>query len=71
MRVTDPADKATADDERAMQLFQRARADRLAAEPLPGDRVCDDCGIKIPPARVALLPRTRRCCRCQGELEQR
>ena len=71
MQVTDAADKATADEERAMQLFQDQRADRLAAEPLPDERTCDDCGVRIPLARVAVVPRTRRCCRCQGELEQR
>lgn len=64
-------DKAVADEERALQLFERQRASQTAAAPLPAERDCIDCGFRIPAARVAAVPRALRCYRCQGEVEAR
>jgi RNA polymerase-binding transcription factor DksA len=70
--MIDLADRAAADEERAMELFQRER-ERLgggtAAVPLQIN--CVDCGELVPMARLAAVPRTLRCAACASEVERR
>lgn len=74
MRVIDDADKAAADEERAMEIFQRERQQRYVAPDHTTARVsnihCVDCGEVIPEARRQAMPRTLRCARCAADVER-
>jgi DnaK suppressor protein len=35
-----------------------------------GYGICEDCGTKIDPERLAVLPSATRCVSCQAKLEQ-
>lgn len=71
----DAADKVSADDERAMQLFEEQQQRRRIAEsmkeaPYPEQpRPCFDCGIEIDAKRRAANPRTHRCTDCATIVE--
>lgn len=34
------------------------------------DGCCEDCGLPIPPARLAVWPHARRCVECQADQER-
>lgn len=72
--MADAADQATADQERAMALFDEQRRARIAQSMRgydPGLPVnCVDCGEIVPPARLEAYPRTRRCQPCAAEVER-
>jgi RNA polymerase-binding transcription factor DksA len=36
-----------------------------------GLRACEECGLAIPPERLAALPETRRCAACSAQSGQR
>ena len=71
--MIDDADKATANEERAMEIFQKSRqqgashAERAASIGIN----CVDCGEIIPPARLLAMPRTLRCVKCAADVEGR
>ncbi|HMM25556.1 MAG TPA: TraR/DksA C4-type zinc finger protein [Pseudoxanthomonas mexicana] len=72
--MIDDADKAAANEERAMEIFQKSRQERYIAPPeaFPGAGInCLDCGEIIPPARLKAVPRTLRCARCAADVEGR
>ena len=66
--MSDDADKVTADDERAWDLFDRQRkAARDAELRTLLKRValhCLDCGAEIPAARLMAVPTAIRCVQC-------
>ena len=66
--MSDDADKVTADDERAWDLFDRQRkAARDAELRTLLKRValhCLDCGAEIPAARLMAVPTATRCVQC-------
>ena len=66
--MSDDADKVTADDERAWDLFDRQRkAARDAEMRTVLKRValhCLDCGAEIPAARLMAVPTAIRCVQC-------
>ena len=66
--MSDDADKVTADDERAWDLFDRQRkAARDAEMSTVLKRValhCLDCGAEIPAARLMAVPTAIRCVQC-------
>jgi DnaK suppressor protein len=68
--MIDAADRAAANDERAMELFQRKRT-MQTGEPPTMEINCVDCGEIIPPARLVAMPRTKRCMPCASEVELR
>lgn len=72
--MIDDADKAAANEERAMEIFQKGRQERYNAPPhaLPGTGInCLDCGEIIPEARLRAMPRTLRCTKCAADVEAR
>ena len=44
---------------------------RKADTGLASNGICDDCGNKIPPGRIAALPHCIRCIDCQQAFELR
>lgn len=66
--MSDDADKASADEERAWELFDRSRrAARDAELRAVLKRValhCLDCGAEIPAARLMAVPTATRCVHC-------
>ncbi len=72
--MTDDADKATADDERAWEIWRRQReVERSAELAAVLKRValhCLDCGAEIPPARLLAVPLATRCIKC-GTAQER
>lgn len=71
--MIDDADKATANEERAMEIFQKSRQQGAshAARSASAGINCVDCGEIIPEARLRLMPRTLRCVMCAAEVEGR
>jgi len=71
--VYDAADKAAADEERAMEMFEQGLKERRRpvnpAELVPIH--CLDCGEEVPVARQLAVPHTRRCVRCASDVEIR
>ncbi|MCD0281299.1 TraR/DksA C4-type zinc finger protein [Xanthomonas melonis] len=75
----DAADKASADEARAWELFDTDRRDREQRHALERARVftrdvlmhCLECGDEVPQARQLALPHTRRCVRCADQVERR
>jgi len=72
--MSDAADKAADDNERAMALFEEQRRQRIAESMRghdPGKPVdCMDCGDVIRAERLQAAPHTRRCTRCAALVEQ-
>ena len=71
--MSDAADKAAENEERAMEIFQRTRP-RFEASPqaFPGAGInCLDCGEIILEARLRAMPRTLRCATCAAEVERK
>ena len=73
--MADAADKAAADDERAMALFEEQRQARIAESMRGYDPSlpinCVDCSEIVPVERLVAYPRTRRCTSCASEVEIR
>jgi RNA polymerase-binding transcription factor DksA len=71
--MIDDADQAAANEERAMEIFQRSRQERVSAPHAAGNTSinCVDCGEIVPPARLQAVPRTLRCARCAADVEAR
>ena len=72
--MTDAADKAAADDARAMELFETQRAERYAAEKARAFAreqapQCLDCGELISEARLKAVPGAIRCTRDAARVE--
>lgn len=72
--MSDDADKATADEERAWDVWQRQRErSRAASVAALLKRValhCLGCGGEIPHARLVAVPTATRCVACEGKREQ-
>lgn len=74
--MTDAADKAAADEARAMELFQQQRQERFAAEKARAFsreqvRHCLDCGEEITGERLNAVPGAVRCTRDAARVERR
>lgn len=73
--MADAADKATADEERAMALFEEQRQARIAESMRGYDPSlpinCVDCSEIVPVERLEAYPRTRRCQPCASDVERR
>lgn len=73
--MSDAADKVSADDERAMALFEKQRQQRIDESMRPYDPAlpvqCVDCSAVISAERQAAQPRTNRCTTCAAEIEYR
>ena len=69
----DAADKATEDEGRAMQLFERELKERRrpAVQAALVPIHCLDCGEVVSIKRQLAVPHTRRCVRCAAEVERR
>ena len=53
--------------QRKLELIDRAI--HLAKQGTYG--ICEDCGARIDPARLEILPQATLCLKCQRELERR
>lgn len=67
--MTDAADKAAADEERAMALLEAQQRQARIDESLRGfdptlPQYCNDCAELIDPERMAAYPRASRCTAC-------
>ena len=74
--MTDAAEKAAEDEERAMAQFEDGlRQQRIAESMRPHDPSapvkCADCGVLVDRRRLAAYPRTRRCTPCASAIERR
>ena len=73
----DEADYDAFEREKTWALVQRMRQklqslDRALESAREGTYgICDDCGERIEPARLEILPETRLCLKCQRDLELR
>lgn len=72
--MPDAADKATADDERAMARFEEEQRQRRIAESMRGYDPslpvnCVDCGEIVSSERLEAYPHTRRCTPCAADVE--
>ena len=72
----DDADRAKIIEQRDRQAALEAalNSDRTHEAPRfdsAGNRICIDCGDKIPPDRIAVRPHAVRCVNCKQSLEQR
>ncbi len=72
----DAADQVTADDERAMALFEKEQCQARIAESMRGYDPslpinCLECAEIIPEDRLKAYPRTRRCQPCASDVEVR
>jgi hypothetical protein len=72
--VSDDAERAAADEERAMSLLEAQLRDRRlanAAAPKPtGPIDCVECGREVSVERQLAYPRTLRCVCCAAEIER-
>ena len=71
----DPADRATAESDRAFTLRIRDRERRLirkiqAAITRIDDGICEECGDDISIARLKARPVTRLCINCKAKQEE-
>ncbi len=65
----DDADRVTQQDAQAMERFERSRGG--VAVSAPSHTVhCLGCGDVIARKRLQAVPTTRRCMRCQQQLEK-
>lgn len=69
--MIDSADKAAADEERAMEQFLKQRQHLAEPTEIPEAVNCVDCGEDIPEARLKAMPRTKRCAPCAADVERR
>ncbi len=69
----DAADKAAADEERAMELFEKGLKERRRpVEPVALVPInCLDCSEEVSIERQLAVPHTRRCMRCAADVERR
>ena len=73
----DEADIDAYEREKTWALVQRLRQklqalDHALASAREGTYgTCEDCGSRIEPARLEILPETRLCLKCRREFEQR
>ena len=66
--MMDDADRVTRQDAQAMERFERSRSGPAVAAPSHPVH-CLGCGDAIARARLQAVPTTRRCMRCQQQLE--
>lgn len=73
--MIDDADKAAANEERAMEIFQKGRQQGASYAAQMREATiginCVDCGEIIPEARLQAMPRTLRCVKCAADVEGR
>lgn len=72
--MIDDADRAAADEERAMDIFQRERQKLYKAPETAFPAIalnCVDCGEIIPEARLKAMPRAVRCANCAADVERK
>lgn len=65
----DDADRVTQQDAQAMERFERSRSGMAVAAPSHPVH-CLNCGEVIANKRLQAVPTTRRCMRCQLQLEK-
>lgn len=69
--MADDADRASAQDERAMELLMTQLRASRAQTPTPTAALdCEQCGDEIPHARRVAVPHTRQCVRCAAARER-